>query len=1152
MAVFKVKAKNRVDIDKKPRVYFTCHPDDFEKHFKKVCDDIFKTHNCAIYYTEDMTEVIAEDEKQVDLGRNNLFVVPVTYRLLSTPNRAIDEDIPYALKEHIPVLPIMMEPGIDEFYSKPDKFGELQYLNPYSTDLTEISYEEKLKKYLESVLISDKLAKRVRAAFDAYIFLSYRKKDRKYANELMRLIHSIPECRDIAIWFDEFLTPGESFKENIEKILDDCKLFTLLVSPQLLEKVIDDNGEERDNYVISTELPLAHKKKQEKGTDIFAVEMEDTDKEALSAIDIDDYVNSGDETFRVRLLETISRMAITTNNTPEHNFLIGLAYLEGIDVEVDRNRGVELVTLAANAGLLEATKKLRDMYHNGIVVERNYNIALKLSEKVITLCEDEFGIDSLEIADAYEELACLCYEMDDYDNATMLLKQVYTLKIKLLGEKHDDTLQAMHNYAVSCYWAGTNYFSHENREGKFYYTFGNAELIEESIALFEKIYSIQVDIKGECVESLLTLCYLALAYSKSDKWCSLAEDCRQRAYEKIKCASVLHREYIACLITLAKSYDGVDLHKKLQFSRMAYALSSSIFGSDNLNTVQAMTNLADALSDIGSQKSPENEEDEVAGNDEYREAIKLLEEIYSYEVKLLGDNHINTLNTLFKLSTIYTQLVEYKKEFEALHKIFECQCVIFGNSDPRALQTLEMMANTCYVIRGEYSETVELVKQIYNLRCEIYGEIHPDTINSLNGVAKAYSDQGDFDSALSLYDKSFHMSCEVFGDDSSEAVRAHRALAECYYQHKQYHMALAVCQEIIDNPKYAEKYKTTTLYLLAKLYYMLFNKTKAFALCDKMQKEGFFQECLPTDIQTIVYFEATDYILDVEDCIDLDDFKEDYNIYKSLLKAVRLVEFSGDLKINLQRFNLIRAIIYDRLAYYCQKFEKYPNANLYYSLAVMFIITEARKSLDLKLYTTAINYLEKYAIFCEKHDVKDKSKIYCDIRFLLQLESEKIQSPQSINPIIDEKKHDETKNRDCLSPEILSELQKIFDDIFIQTTSEEEIDYSKRLFDEDFEENLIESLLQKLFQLGLASSLRRDVNSDDEEITLTDSTGHKVFYQIFDIITLNDEEFLLVSSLKEKNDILIFRVNKQDDSNDKCHLPSSTYELLICFYENLK
>ena len=47
-------------------------------------------------------------------------------------------------------------------------------------------------------------AEGTRHAFDAYIFLSYRKKDRRYANELMRLIHNNPECRDIAIWFDEF------------------------------------------------------------------------------------------------------------------------------------------------------------------------------------------------------------------------------------------------------------------------------------------------------------------------------------------------------------------------------------------------------------------------------------------------------------------------------------------------------------------------------------------------------------------------------------------------------------------------------------------------------------------------------------------------------------------------------------------------------------------------------------------------------------------------------------------------------------------------------------------------------------------------------------------------------------------------------------
>lgn len=177
MAVLKYRTKNEVNLKEKPRIYFTCHPSDFDKSFNKICKDIFKTQDCIIYYKEDMAVSIPEQDRDIDIGRNNLIVVPVTFKLLTTPNYAMDEELAYAFSEHIPVLPIMMESGIDQFYAQPDKFGELQYLNPYSNDATEISYESKLKRFLESVLISNELARRVRAAFDAYIFLSYRKKD---------------------------------------------------------------------------------------------------------------------------------------------------------------------------------------------------------------------------------------------------------------------------------------------------------------------------------------------------------------------------------------------------------------------------------------------------------------------------------------------------------------------------------------------------------------------------------------------------------------------------------------------------------------------------------------------------------------------------------------------------------------------------------------------------------------------------------------------------------------------------------------------------------------------------------------------------------------------------------------------------------------
>ena len=206
MAEFRIKTKNEANIKDKPRVYFTCHPSDFGAHFERICADILAAQDCAIFYTEEMAEPLSEENITLDLHRMNLVVVPVTFRLLSTDNRAMTVDIPYAMGNGIPVLPLMMESGIVEIYSRPDRFGERQFITPDSHETTEIAYEKKLRDFLDSVLTSGEMAKRVRAAFDAYIFLSYRKKDRVHANELMKLIHENPKYRDIAIWY--FLSAG--------------------------------------------------------------------------------------------------------------------------------------------------------------------------------------------------------------------------------------------------------------------------------------------------------------------------------------------------------------------------------------------------------------------------------------------------------------------------------------------------------------------------------------------------------------------------------------------------------------------------------------------------------------------------------------------------------------------------------------------------------------------------------------------------------------------------------------------------------------------------------------------------------------------------------------------------------------------------------
>ena len=424
MAAFVCRTRGDSSPQNKPRVYFTCHPEDMECSLDTILKDIFRTHDCAVYYTGDMSAAMEEENRATDLGRMNLFVIAVTKKLLTTPNRAMDSDFPFAVKEHIPVLPIMMEDGLDSLYSRPDRFGEIQYLHPFSGDDTAIRYEEKLKKFLDSVLISDETAKRVRAAFDAYIFLSYRKKDRRYANELMRMIHDHPQYRDIAVWYDEFLTPGESFFKNIGRALGDSKMFTLLVTPSLLEE---------PNFVMSEEYPAA----RQKNMDILAAEMESTDREKLRAKyeGIPDCVNPHDSAaFRERLHRSLAKMAVTDgDNSPEHLFLMGLAYLDGIDMEVNRPRGIELITRAAEMDLPEAVKKLVEIYELGIGTPVDHFRTIHWQARLVKLCANRIlkrggkNVDFDEVMEYMNSMLYLgvkYYDTSNYEEAAQNYRMI--------------------------------------------------------------------------------------------------------------------------------------------------------------------------------------------------------------------------------------------------------------------------------------------------------------------------------------------------------------------------------------------------------------------------------------------------------------------------------------------------------------------------------------------------------------------------------------------------------------------------------------------------------------------------------------------------------------------------------------------------------
>ena len=450
MANLKYKTRGNSNPQGKPKVYFCCHPEDFNKYFETIYKEILAKQNCAVWYTD---EVVAyDDDFFLDLKQMQLFVMPITTNLLCTENEAIDIEFRFAIENHIPVLPLMQENGLEELFNK--KCGDLQFLDKNNADVTAISYDDKLQKYLETVLIGDELAEKIRAAFDAYVFLSYRKKDRRYAQELMRLIHKNEFCRDIAIWYDEFLTPGENFNDSIKEALQKSGLFVLTVTPNLINE---------QNYIMTTEYPMA---KQE-GKPILPAELVPTDREQLSEKyeDIPNPANAyNDAELSGALLESIKKMAIKENDiSPEHNLFIGLAYLGGVDVEVDFDKAIELITSAANDDLPEAVKKLADMYSEGVGVKRSISEAINWQKKLVSICEKSYASGELSVMRFLDEawiLGGLLNKNRNYTDARIVYAKILEISNEKI-ERGDKCEPIVYYFCIASNNLGSLYYGRE-------------------------------------------------------------------------------------------------------------------------------------------------------------------------------------------------------------------------------------------------------------------------------------------------------------------------------------------------------------------------------------------------------------------------------------------------------------------------------------------------------------------------------------------------------------------------------------------------------------------------------------------------------------------------------------------------------------------
>lgn len=327
----------------KPWVCLCALPEEAPALLEGICEDIFQFCNCAIWYDDGADTDPGELADAVALS--GMAVLPVTAALLD-PECALRRDMLPLLQTHrVSILPVLDDPNLLDAFNA--QFRNMQILDRYSDDRTAIPYAEKLERFVDAMLIRDDLAERVKQAFRGQLFLSYRKKDRSLALTLMKQLHRDPRCRDIAVWYDEFLTPGENFNDNIAQAIQSSDLFLLALTHSMVNE---------PNYVIKTEYPCA----RESGKNILPVRLEPVDpalvQQSFPGLPASASLSDASE-YLVRL------MGAPTGNTPEQDYLLGLAYLHGLHLERSPSLGLELLEQSVQRGHAPAALHLACVQH---------------------------------------------------------------------------------------------------------------------------------------------------------------------------------------------------------------------------------------------------------------------------------------------------------------------------------------------------------------------------------------------------------------------------------------------------------------------------------------------------------------------------------------------------------------------------------------------------------------------------------------------------------------------------------------------------------------------------------------------------------------------------------------------------------------------
>jgi tetratricopeptide (TPR) repeat protein len=667
------------------RVFFCCDSQNVDKRDSLIADLLSRDAgmDCVVSYLETEDDIDTEALRN-ELQEHQAVALWVTAQLLdSMTDGKIPVEYSLAKELGVPILPIA------EYGELFPRFTELAGAI-HGIERSDDEYRVKLKAQLESFLVSEEIIKAIQEkAFTATVFLSYRKMDIQEARGFMKALHDMEGYETVSVWYDNFLTAGRIFSEEIEDSIRKSDAFVLLVTPNLLAK----NASGENNYVVSTEYPFA----RQENKPVLPVEALPTDPNRFgelfpgtaSAVSMNDQA-----VLSATLRGKLGKSAYPEHMDGERSYLLGNAYLKGFGLERDFDRGMGLLEFASEgSGLsaLRATEQLAGIHEDGIGTGVDYAKALQWRKRAVVLCEQLYGKEYSGAAATYNNIALIYSRQGDYPLALEWHHKALAISEKALGKEHPDTATTYNNIGLVYY-----------RQGDYPQAL---EWYQKDLAISEKALG------EEHPGTAATYSSIALVYDSQGNY-PLALEWNHKAlaiYEKALGRE--HPDTAATYSNIAGVYDSQgDYPLALEWYHKALAVHEKVFKTEHPDTATTYNNIGLVYYRQG----------------DYPRALEWYHKALAIYEKVLGKEHPDTATTYDNIAVVYNRQGDYPRALEWHHKALAIREKALGKEHPGTAATYSNIARA-YSNQGDYLRALEWHHKALAIREKALGKEHPDT-----------------------------------------------------------------------------------------------------------------------------------------------------------------------------------------------------------------------------------------------------------------------------------------------------------------------------------------------------------------------------------------------------------------------------------------